>query len=196
MKKSIYICFLLQVNFDLALILMITFRIAQFQDVQAIATLHAQSWKKHYRGMLRDAYLRNEVVEDRLSVWTQRLSEPAQNQWILLAEEARQLCGFTCVYLNEHQRWGAYLDNLHVASQWQGRSLGKQLMQAAAAWVNEEVPSSGMYLWVLSQNNSAIRFYEKIGGTNYEEVIDELPGGGQGPILRFVWTDLQQLINL
>ena len=69
-------------------------------------------------------------------------------------------------------------------------------MQAAAAWVNEEVPSSGMYLWVLSQNNSAIRFYEKIGGTNYEEVIDELPGGGQGPILRFVWTDLQQLSNL
>lgn len=174
---------------------MIAYRTALITDFEAIATLHTQSWQQHYQGMLRDDYLRNEVAADRLATWTKRLQDPPENQWIILAEEKAQLCGFACVYLKEHERWGAYLDNLHVSKQWQGRGIGKLLMQKVAARVLAEVPNSGMYLWVLAQNDGSIRFYEKIGGTNYEQVIDDLPGGGQGPILRFVWTDLQLLIN-
>jgi len=174
---------------------MIKYRTALVADIQAIAILHTQSWKQHYQGMLRDDYLRDKVEADRLTIWTKRLDDPPANQWILLAEEKGQLCGFACVYLNEHERWGAYLDNLHVAKQWQGRGIGKTLMQKVAAQVSVEASSCGMYLWVLAQNYGSIRFYEKIGGTNYEQVIDDLPGGGKGPIIRFVWTDLQPLIN-
>ena len=68
-------------------------------------------------------------------------------------------------------------------------------MKEAASWVYQKDPNSNLYLWVLSQNYPSIRFYERLGGNNEEEVIDDLPGGGQGAIIRFVWTNLQQLIN-
>ena len=68
-------------------------------------------------------------------------------------------------------------------------------MKEAASWVYQNDQNSALYLWVLSQNYSSIRFYERLGGTNEEEVNDDLPGGGQSSLIRFVWINLQQLIN-
>ena len=40
----------------------------------AVATLHAESWRAHYRGAYRDEYLDGEVVQARIRVWKERLS--------------------------------------------------------------------------------------------------------------------------
>lgn len=74
------------------------FRVATEADAMAVAALHAESWRAHYRGAYRDEYLDGDVVQDRIRVWKERLSTPAQNQFIVLAEEKDCLIGFGCAY--------------------------------------------------------------------------------------------------
>jgi hypothetical protein len=50
------------------------FRAATGADAMAVATLHAESWRVHYRGAYRDEYLDGDVIQDRIRVWEERLS--------------------------------------------------------------------------------------------------------------------------
>ena len=61
---------------------MIALKDAVSSDYKAIATLHAESWKKNYRGMFSDKFLDDDVDEDRLQVWYERLSEPPANKYV------------------------------------------------------------------------------------------------------------------
>jgi hypothetical protein len=42
-------------------------------DAVAIAALHADSWRRSYRGALRDEYLDGDIVPERVAVWRSRL---------------------------------------------------------------------------------------------------------------------------
>src|SRR5213592_3783401 len=66
------------------------FRLAGPADAEAVANLHADSWRRHYRGAYSDAFLDGDVVADRLAVWTERLREPDPRRCTILAEDARQ----------------------------------------------------------------------------------------------------------
>jgi hypothetical protein len=52
------------------------YRQATASDVAAIARLHAESWRRHYRGAYLDSYLDGDVVADRIAEWSGRLSGP------------------------------------------------------------------------------------------------------------------------
>jgi hypothetical protein len=43
-------------------------RMATLADSAAIATLHADSWRRHYRGAYSDQYLDGNIVEERQAV--------------------------------------------------------------------------------------------------------------------------------
>ncbi len=62
-------------------------RLAEYKDYERIAHLHADSWKRHYRGILSDNYLDKEAIDDKLLIWQTRLTNPPFNQHIVLAEE-------------------------------------------------------------------------------------------------------------
>jgi nitrogen regulatory protein PII-like uncharacterized protein len=47
----------------------ISYRIANSSDIEAIAIIHSNSWKRSYRGIYTDNYLNFEVEEDRMKVW-------------------------------------------------------------------------------------------------------------------------------
>ncbi|HEV2638724.1 MAG TPA: hypothetical protein VGX23_26485 [Actinocrinis sp.] len=51
----------------------VTFRAAGPHDVDAIAALHADSWRRHYRGAFADSYLDGDVLGSRREVWAERL---------------------------------------------------------------------------------------------------------------------------
>ena len=63
------------------------FRLAGPADAEAVANLHADSWRRHYRGAYSDAFLDGDVVADRLAVWTDRLREPDPRRCTILAED-------------------------------------------------------------------------------------------------------------
>lgn len=171
---------------------MITYRTAHSQDAKAIASLHAQSWQRHYRGIWSDAFLDGAVTENRQWVWQKRLQTPADNQHIIVAEQAGQIVGFVCVFAHENEKFGALLDNLHVSGELKGQGIGKELMRRAAAWVYEQGANTPMYLWVLVKNEGARRFYDHLGGDNYEMLSVQNPDSSFSNCYRYVWWDLQQ----
>lgn len=172
---------------------MITYRIATREDARRIAQLHALSWQQNYKGILTDEYLDHQVRDDRMQVWQKRLANENTQQYILLAFDEQVLCGFACSFLDKDPTWGALLDNLHVFGDWKGKGIGAELMKRSAKWVHETDPASHFYLWVLEGNKGAIRFYKRMGGEIQDTLLDDLPGGSQANVLRFVWTDVAGL---
>ena len=174
---------------------MIEYTVGGPEDATSIAALHAESWSLHYRGEFTDHYLDHEVKGERLAEWQKRMTEAIPTQHVVLAEEEDELCGFSCVYLGKDEQWGALLDNLHVQRSYMGKGVGRKLMQEAARWVKEQDRNQSMYLWVLASNESASRFYERIGGDKVEETMMDNPGGGASKVWRYVWRDLDRLIE-
>lgn len=173
---------------------MIQFRNAAEEDAPAIAALHADNWKKHYRGLCPDHYLDHEVDAERLNIWTERFSKENPLQHVIVAyNDEYNIIGFVCTFLDFHKDWGAYLDNLHVSTDFHRRGLGKKLMHEAASWVKQQRPKSKIYLHVLEHNESAIKFYDKLAGQKFGPLVEQMPWGGEGNVYDYLW-ELDQLI--
>jgi ribosomal protein S18 acetylase RimI-like enzyme len=173
---------------------MIRYRDATSHDALAIAHLHATSWQENYKGIWKDEFLEGKVFENRLEVWKHRLGFSDETQKVILAEWNGQICGFACTYLNKDMVWGSYLDNLHVAKDFKGQGIGKNLMSLAAAWVTHHNPDSGFYLYVLEKNEKARRFYDHLGAISAEVVSIEYPPGNFSDNCRYVWPHANALV--
>lgn len=171
------------------------YRKALKRDAERIAHLHAVNWQQNYRGILDDHYLDHEVIVDRKNVWRDRLKNPKQNMCLIVAEEGSKLIGFGCVFLSENLQYGAYLDNLHVSDEFSGRGIGKTLMSLLALEILERSDRNDMYLWVLTDNKGAIRFYEKLRGQRKEEVMEQELGNIPVMKVRFYWPNVTDLIS-
>lgn len=165
-------------------------------DAEAIAGLHAESWRGTYRGAMRDAYLDGDVATERRTVWQARLGDPPANQHVLVAEGDGRVVGFACAYGAADAEWGTELDNLHVRRSEQGRGTGARLVAGIARWTQATHPESGLYLWVLDQNQQARRFYERLAGRDAEGSRWNAPDGSALPVRRYVWSssDLPRLV--
>lgn len=177
------------------------FRFAQPPDAPAIAALHADSWRRHYRGAYADAFLDGDVLADRVSVWTERLRRPDPMRCTILAE-AGGLAGFANTFIGEDPRWGALLDNLHVAAAQKRVGIGSRLMAITAeAVIAAGAESPGMYLWVLEQNAGAQAFYRALGGEPAGRASVPPPGGVAGRLhgtpmkLRYAWPRVDVLLQ-
>ena len=174
----------------------VIFRSATLADSQRIASLHTVSWRDAYRGILPDTYLAGPIVNERATHWQSRLLSPCTNRrCVLLAEAEGTLVAFVCVLLDEEPLWGACLDNLHVLPKLRSQGLGRQLFCRAAQWVMSNEPGWPIHLWVFEANDEARRFYDAISGEVVEHRLKRAPGGANIPSLRYVWRDLQVLLN-
>ena len=177
----------------------VRFRSATAGDAEPIARLHADSWRRHYRGAYSDGFLDGDVVQDRLAMWSARLGHAHTPACTFVAEAAHGLVGFAHTVLDEDPRWGALLDNLHVSHSHARRRIGTRLLRLTAAAVAERRPGSALHLWVLEQNLAAQAFYRARGGSCVERGIVQPPGGDAGRLngapvkLRFAWPDPAQL---
>jgi GNAT superfamily N-acetyltransferase len=169
------------------------FRPAAAEDAGAIAALHADSWRLHYRGAYSDAFLDGDVAGDRLVVWVDRLREPDPRSWTIVAEGAEGPVGFAHTIFEADPRWGALLDNLHVIPGAKRGGIGSRLLALTAQAVL--VRGTGLYLWVLEQNVDGRAFYEARGGRRVERAPVPPPGGitdrlnGTPFGLRYAWSD-------
>jgi ribosomal protein S18 acetylase RimI-like enzyme len=173
---------------------------ADASDVAAIADLHADSWRRNYRGAFSDSFLDGDVHRDRRQVWKARLAEagdgagPGAGTRTIVARTDSGVVGFVHTVYDHDPTWGALVDNLHVTHELKGQGVGRTLMGHAAQAVLTRDPSSGLYLWVLEQNTAAQGFYAALGGTTVERVLRHEPGGGRPPGLRIAWRDPSVLL--
>lgn len=171
------------------------YRRATIDDIETIAALHADSWRRTYRGAFSDDYLDHEVDADRLAVWTGRLRNPDVRHHTVVADEGGEIVGFVHTVFDEDQRWGALLDNLHVAAARKGQGIGTRLMGVSAKATIEHDPESGLYLWVLEANTAARAFYEARGGQRADTGLEPSPHGPDVVGIRYVWPDPSVLVD-
>lgn len=152
------------------------FRSAGADDAEAVAHLHADSWRRHYRGAYSDAFLDGDVFADRLAVWTDRLRDPDPQRCTILAEST-DLVGFSNTFFDEDPTWGALLENLHVADGCKGRGIGSRLLALTAEAVIARPLRTGLHLWVLEQNVDAQAFYASRGAKCVGRDPARPPGG-------------------
>ena len=158
------------------------------RDAEAIGTLHAESWRASYRGIMPDTFLDTDALEDRRSAWRERLAVETDRRWLLKAhDQDGDLVGFACVELDAEPEWGALLDNLHVRPDRKGQGIGRRLFDAAREWSFEQLGHQGIHLWVLEANAEGQQFYNRIGGTIAERKIKDVVGVVTVPVLRYVW---------
>jgi ribosomal protein S18 acetylase RimI-like enzyme len=172
-------------------------RMAAADDAEAVALLHADSWRRHYRGAYADSFLDGDgLVANRRTTWAARLSSAAGTV-TLLAEDDAGLVGFVHVVLDDEPRWGSLVDNLHVRNGLRRSGVGTVLLREAARAVVDQAVSRRMYLWVLEQNTPAQAFYRSRGGAQVERVVCRPAGiatNGTPYKLRMSWPDAGVLL--
>jgi ribosomal protein S18 acetylase RimI-like enzyme len=171
----------------------VDYRTATPADAEAVAALHADSWRRAYRGMYSDEFLDGDLPGERLRVWEPRLNDPPSNQYVLLAVDDGELAGFVCGYADDDPTWGSLIDNLHVRIDYRRQGIAAELMRRAAEWFSENASRPLFYLWVIEDNTPARRFYEMLGATNSETVSKTLPSGNPGRVCRYTWPDAVSL---
>jgi GNAT superfamily N-acetyltransferase len=167
-------------------------RPADADDAAPIASLHADSWRRHYRGAYADSFLDSDVAADRRSVWSARL-DATLNSRTFVAEAAGRMVGFIHVIFDHDPQWGSLVDNLHVTPDKHRTGIGTKLLSHAARTVVERARTNQMYLWVLEQNTAAQHFYRASGATCVETAAVSPPGGDPSRLhgtprkLRMAW---------
>jgi len=167
-------------------------------DAEQIGLLHADSWRRHYRGAYADSFLDGDVAADRRALWSARLAAPGASRTVL-AEIDGRLVGFVHVVFDADPAWGSLVDNLHVVHDRRRTGLGARLLGRAARAVGERATGPAMYLLVLQQNAAARGFYRACGATCAETVATSAPGGdparltGAPRSLRMVWPAAAEL---
>ncbi|MGC9403176.1 GNAT family N-acetyltransferase [Vibrio genomosp. F10] len=169
------------------------FKIAEYTDYERIATLHAQSWRRFYHGILGEDYLEHDVLDERLAIWQARLINPPFNQHVVLIEEGGLLCGFVCVFGNHDFEKGTMIDSLHVDENYRRRGVGLKLLNAVTEWCEQHFSKSGIYLEVMAENHQAIEFYEQLKGIQLDERLWNAPCGHKVPELVYSWSSPKAL---
>ena len=165
-------------------------QLARTEDADAIAALHAESWRSAYRGLVPDVILGDTLDAERQKAWRDRFaSADPERRFTLLAVSNDRLVGFTCVLADADPPHGPLLDNLHVKPGWRGHGIGARLLHESRLWVRQITPSQPMHLWVIEGNAPSRAFYDAQGGVQGERRINVM-AGIEVPALRYTWPAL------
>jgi ribosomal protein S18 acetylase RimI-like enzyme len=164
-------------------------RPASVADADAIAALHAASWRSAYRGIFKDSTLGPVLDDERRTHWNNKLAAMTADDTVLVAGDN----GFIAVWAKGDPGFGAYIDNLHVHPERRSGGLGRRLLGEAMRRVARR-GERGAYLWVFDDNVRAIDFYRRLGGEIVEGGFDEIDGT-QVAHSRIAWRDTARLAD-
>ena len=160
---------------------MIKIRPATESDLQDIISIHVESWKDAYADVLPAGFIARQLDQELARHWHET---EMQKQDIVLVAEENSLVGFIAVWC----RPIPFIDNLHVRPSHRSKKIGSALMKAVAQELTQKEHKKA-YLWVFESNEKAIRFYERLGGTQKEQGPKNI-FGYEVPSRKIEWDDL------
>lgn len=179
---------------------MIVLRKATLNDVSLIAAIHVAAWKETYQGILPDSVVNAIDLEKRTLAWQRTLDPTSNNSQheVLLAFAQGVAVGFGSLC---HQRTDALVElgypgefsAIYVLKQAQRKGIGRRLMGAMSKELLHK-KLTGASLFVLSQNQDARLFYEKMGGAVVYQK-EERRGATTLIEVAYGWPDLTRLTN-
>lgn len=139
-------------------------RVTTTDDAQSIAALHLASWQSAYRGILPDAYLDSLDAPARAGMWHEDIAR-ARVHVVAREVVGVGLVAFCAVAPSRDadantETWEIW--NLHAAPEARGKGYGTELFKVAAEMARA-ARATALTLWVVEENRSAQRFYEREG---------------------------------
>jgi ribosomal protein S18 acetylase RimI-like enzyme len=165
-------------------------RPAAAADCRAIAAVHVACWQETYGGLLPEAVIARQSVDDRETQWRRTLERDPRLSDVFVAEQDGAVIGFVASgpRRGDALKQDAEIYALYLLRAHQRRGLGRALCKAAALRLSERGLGSAA-AWVLRENQPARRFYEGIGG----RVVGERTATEAGATLievAYGWDDL------
>jgi ribosomal protein S18 acetylase RimI-like enzyme len=159
-------------------------------DAANLARVHVAAWRSTYPGLLPQAYLN--AMNPRLHAkrWRLQLARPRAGEVVMAAEGPTGIVGYCQGAANGRE---SEVFTLYLLKSAQKVGLGRQLLIATAR-VLKANEARMLRVWVLSGNNPARGFYERLGG----RLIAERPVSGWGGGLNevcYVWDDIETLTS-
>ncbi|MGH8420115.1 MAG: GNAT family N-acetyltransferase [Pseudomonas sp.] len=157
-------------------------RPAQPQDAAAIAQVHVRSWQQAYRDLIPADYLASldATVQRRAELWRDSI-EKGEPQ-VLVALQDEQAVGWIAFgqSRDEHATPGisAQVQALYVLAEHWGSGVGRLLWLKARQHLIDQGFRS-VTLWVLAQNDRAIRFYRNAGFSPQDASVRAISRGGR-----------------
>ena len=148
-------------------------------DARAIATIHVEAWRAAYRGIVPDEYLDSLSIDGRESAWRENLLAADTSTWV--AQESDAIVGWisagpsrdTDAGTSAGEIWAVY-----VAPGCQGKGVGRSLCVQAEQHLRREGFIS-VTLWVLTDNERAVKFYQSNGFVLDIGATKEINRGGK-----------------
>ena len=152
----------------------ITIRTATIEDAESIAKIHVKAWQESYKGIISQAYLDEIPLQDRLDLRKRILSEHNPDSIHLVATINDQIVGFCDAgpAFTESNLFHGEIYAVYLLNEYKHSGIGSTLITSAHTHLTQKklLP---YIAWVLKENISACRFYEKHGGYRFdEELID------------------------
>src|SRR5256885_6197571 len=143
-------------------------RPAEGDDAAAIARVHVATWRTTYRGLLPGDFLDSLDEAGYEERWRRTIAD--QVSGVYVAEDGREVVAFASGGRERagEDGFGGELYAIYVMRESQGRGHGRALVRAVSSGLLE-MGLSDMIVWVLRENNSARRFYERLGGLYVRE---------------------------
>ncbi|GAA1426161.1 GNAT family N-acetyltransferase [Agrococcus citreus] len=145
-------------------------RPATVEDARGVATVHVETWRAAYRGLIDDAVLDAQRVEQREQMWTRWLERTGAGQpsygdgdavhRMLVAEADGAITGWATFGRGRdaEDAGRGELAGLYVLPGHWGTGTGHALIEHAVLGLRSDGWREA-YLWVLHGNERAFRFY-------------------------------------
>ena len=148
------------------------------EDCHGIAETHVESWRGAYKDILPAQYLASLSVAEREEMWRRMVER--QPSHLLVARDAGQVVGFVAFGASRDEDapadraevWAIY-----VRPAFWSVGAGRQLWLAAKRQILAEGYKT-VSLWVVADNQRAIRFYESAGFVAEPESRKQFELGG------------------
>ncbi len=138
-------------------------RLAEPEDARAVAEIHVEAWRAAYASILSEAFLASLSVASRQAFWAQFLAEKRGD--LRVAMDVERMLGWinTGPCRDQDAATGeAEIWALYVSPEVWATGVGRELWASAKASLFKK-GHRRCRLWVLAQNDRAIRFYQAAG---------------------------------
>lgn len=164
-------------------------RLATEEDYLAIATVHVESWKETYQGIISEEYLSRLSITKRGEIWQEILKNPKPSVVHFVAVNTDdKIIGFAdggpC---RDSLPFDGELYAIYLLKEYQKQGIGRLLFNTLTRHlVNEGFHS--MMIWVL-KDNPTLKFYLHLGGGIFSSKKIEI-GGKHYDELSVGWSQL------
>ena len=174
----------------------ITIRPALPNDAKGLASVHVDSWKESYQGIIPTDFLNQLSYADRELMWAGILSNP-KPRWhgIVATSEDGEVIGFIAGGQNRQPDVGPYdgeIFAIYLRKEFHRTGLGKQLFYASVQQLMRDGFQSVM-LWAL-EDNPTRGFYNHMGGKTFATKVETI-GGKELKEIAYGWDKIESIVT-